>query len=179
MENSDFNIDLMSEEFKKYLNELIGVIKLDDPNLDMEYVHHIDAARIIQSKHAIASMIQSISGENIIVLFNKDTKGLRNFGEIDALDLDILLNHLVLGVLVSIKNKNKMCLKHYNDKVLYIENLDALTYNHSIIYSADYYDKEITELINKRQITINELLETNTPNANLANELEQRFLMAK
>ncbi len=167
-----------SEEFEKYLNKLIGNISFDDPNLDQEYVHSIDNARIIQSRHAINAMISSISGENIIIMFCKNTKGLRNFGDIDALDLEILLNHLVLGILVSIKNKNKLCLSHYRDKVLSIESANSLAYNHAIIYSADYYDQELDKLIAEKHNTISELLHENVPSKSLSGEIEKSFLTA-
>ena len=169
----------ISEQFEKYLNELVGNINLDDQNLDQEYVHGIDAARIIQSRHAINAMISSISSENIIIMFNKDTKGLRNFGDIDALDLEILLNHLVLGVLVSIKNKNKMCLNHYQDKVLCVESANGLAYNHTIIYSANYYDQELDKLIAEKHNRIDELLHENVPSSPLSSEIEKSFLTSK
>ena len=176
MEKKELNRET---KFDEYLDSLIGVINFNDPDLDFEYLYKIDSARLIQSKHAVSSMIESISSEQVMIMFEKDTVGLRNFAEIDALDLEILLNHLVLGILVSIKNKNKACLKHYQDKVLFIETANAIKYNHAIIYSADFYDQELTRLINEKQATIDKLLETNYPNNCLIHELEERFLTHK
>ena len=178
MENFEHN-EKDINEFDLYLKKLIGSINLEDPNLNLEYIYNIENARLIQSQHAINSMIESISGERIMTMFNKETKGLRNFADIDALDLEILLNHLVLGVLTSIKNKNKMCLRHYTDKVLLSKNIDALNYNHSIIYSASYYDVEMNKLISERKNKISDLLVNNTPDDSLTNEIEERFLTFK
>ena len=37
-------------------------------------LYDIDKTRIVQSQHAVGSMISSISGENVLTMFNKDTK---------------------------------------------------------------------------------------------------------
>jgi len=159
---------------EKFIDDLIGSINCEeDKNINKEYINKLEFARIDQSRNVVLSLLKNIPKEKLVYIYNKDTRALMDFNDIDTLDIQILLSYTVLCISEIIKNKNLIYLRHYNDKILLFKDIDDIDLIHSIIYSAYWYDNKISELIDEEKENINKLLKSNHPTFDFPNLLTE------
>ena len=159
---------------EKFIDNLIDSINCEeDKAINKEYINKLEFARIDQSRKAVLSLLKNIPKEKLVYIYNKDTRALIDFNDIDTLDIQILLSYTVLGISEIIKNKNLIYLRHYKDKILLFKNIEDVSLIHSIIYSAYWYDNKINDLINEEKANINKLLKSSQPTFDFPNQLSE------
>ena len=91
---------------EKFIDNLIDSINCEeDKAINKEYINKLEFARIDQSRKAVLSLLKNIPKEKLVYIYNKDTRALIDFNDIDTLDIQILLSYTVLGISEIIKNK--------------------------------------------------------------------------
>ena len=170
-------MEAKTERLNTYINSLIDIVDIKDSNIDINYLEEIENARIKQTLEAIYAVINSVPKERLVYFYNRDTRCLNDFNDVDALDIDILLNYSVLGVLNIFKNKNLSSLRHYHDRVLFQSNSNY--HDHLIISTAYLYNDAIDKLIDGKQSHISTIFKTNQPNYDLLKDVEENFVYYK
>ena len=160
----------INEELIKYIDYIIGSIDCGcESNYINGYIIEMERARVLRSKEVIMNLLNTLPCQHIVYMYHKEVRGLTNVDVIDILDVEMLINYALIGVLNIIKNKNICCMRHYSDDVLLNRNSESLL----IVERAKYYDNELDKLISCRQQHLNKISSTNDPTIDFFNYQKQ------
>lgn len=155
---------VVSEKLEEYLNDVIGFIDCgEEKYIGDNLIIYLERDRKINTRNSIVALIQTFSLSNNHLSPNSPTHFRNMFpqGNMDSLDLEILINYSVLGILNSTLNKARNCHHHYREKMLRTAGI-KFEMNRNINKRAEFYANRIELLISEREQYIDKLKEAST-----------------